>query len=240
MTKLIGAMALTSVAMASFIGTPGYERKDGAKAPASAGREAVEVRGRELLAMINEAGDDGLMLTQAEGLEAVQNGYAVVDTSVTEGETAKVTLTDAGRAAIAGNATAASAFEVEDGVEMPTGTKRRGRTGGYPFEILAVGQSFHVPVKAGETAADVAARMQSSVSGARTRFAEETGETETVMVKTYAKGNDGKFTKVDGKRVVATETQTTRPKLKATRDFTVKAVDASDPKGLGARIWRTA
>jgi len=203
-------------------------------------RVPVEVRGRELLAMILAAGTAGLMLTQEEGLEAVQNGFATVDTSVTEGETAKVTLTEAGEASLAGNATAASAFEVEDNVEMPTGTKRRGRTGGYPFAILAIGQSFHVSVKAGEVPADVAARMQSSVSGARTRFSEETGEEETVKVKTYAKGDDDKFLKVDGKRVVATETEVTRPKLKATRDFTVKAADANDPKGLGARIWRTA
>jgi len=214
---------------------------DGAAKGATKEREAVTVRGRELLAMIDEAGDDGLMLTQEEGLEAVQNGYATVDTSVVEGNTARVVLTDAGRSALAGNATPASTYEVEDDVPMPTTTKRRGRSGGYPFEILAVGQSFHVPVKDGEEPADVAARMQSSVSGARARFAEETGETETVTVKTYKKGDDGKFLKSpEGKRIIDTETETSRPKTKATRDFTVKAVDTTDPKGPGARVWRTA
>lgn len=204
-------------------------------------REPITARGGELLAMIDEAGDEGLMLTKEEGMEAVQNGYATVDPSVTDGNTARVTLTDAGRSALAGSATRASTFEVDDDVPMPTGTTRRGRTGGYPFEALAVGQSFHVAPKGNESPAAVAARMQSSVSGARTRFAEPTGEEETVKVKVYQRNADGSFVKdADGKRVVASETEVSRPKVKASRDFRVKAVDASDPKGPGARIWRIA
>lgn len=212
-------------------------------------REPVTARGVALLALIAAAGEAGLMLTQDEGLDAVNAGHATVDTSVVEGNTAKVTLTDAGNAALAsanGGAAPASSFEIEDGVAMPTETKRRGRSGGYPFEALQIGQSFHVApgTKDGkpETAEDVAARLQSSVSGARARFAEEIpGETETVKVKVYAKDGDGKFVKdADGKRVVESETEETRAKTRLTRDFKVLAVGDSDPKGPGARVWRIA
>lgn len=225
------------------------DSKAGAKAPtssATAEREPIAARGADLLAMIADGGENGLMLTQEEGLDAVNAGHAVVDTSVTgDGGTAKVTLTDAGRAALASSGNSATSYEIEDNVAMPTNTARRGRSGGYPFENLNVGQSFHVaPVtKDGktETPAEVAARLQSSVSGARARFAEEIpGETESYTVKTYKKTEDGKdFVKdADGKRIVESETPGTRPKTKLTRDFKVMAVDANDPKGPGARVWR--
>lgn len=204
-------------------------------------REPVTARGADLMAMIADAGESGLMLTQDEGLDLVNSGYATVDTSVTEGDTARVTLTEAGNAALSASGNTATGFEIEDNVEMPTNTARRGRTGGYPFANLAINQSFHVPAKAGEDAAKVAARLQSSVSGARASFAEETGETETVTKKTYSRNADGSFVKdADGKRVVESETSVERPKTRLTRDFKVLAVDASDPKGAGARVWRTA
>lgn len=217
----------------------------GAKSPSSAQsneRQPVTARGAELMALISAAGDAGLMLTQEEGLELVNNGYAQVDTSVADGNTAKVTLTEAGQAALgASDNSGGSNFEIEDNVPIPQNSVRRGRTGGYPFEQLQVNQSFHVPAKADEEPSAVAARLQSSVSGARARFAEETGEQETYTVKTYKRNPDGSFVKDEnGKRVVESETEGTRPKMRATRDFTVKAVDASDPKGPGARVWRTA
>lgn len=205
------------------------------------GRTAVTARGAALLGLINDAGENGLMLTQAEGLDAINAGFAVVDTSVVEGDTAKLTLTDAGRAALSPSPAATSSYEIEDNVEIPAASKtRRARSGGYPFEALGVGQSFHVAGKDGEAAEKVAARMQSSVSGARAKFAEDTGETETVLVKVYARDEAGAFIKDEnGKRVVASQTETSRPKTKATREFTVKAVGSDDPKGPGARIWRT-
>lgn len=213
----------------------------GDKATTGNARQPVTARGAELMAMIDAAGDAGLMLTQDEGLDLVNSGYATVDTSVTEGDTAKVTLTDAGRAALGASGNTATSYEIEDNVPIPTTSARRGRTGGYPFEQLAINQSFHVPVKEGEEPADVAARLQSSVSGARSRFAEDTGETETVQRKVYQKNADGSFAKDEnGKRVVASTEDVTRPKLRVTRDFTVKAVGSDDPKGPGARVWRTA
>lgn len=204
-------------------------------------RQPIAARGADLMAMIDGAGDDGLMLTQDEGADLVNSGYAVVDTSVTDGNTAKVTLTDAGRAALASSGNSATSFEIEDNIPIPTTTARRGRTGGYPFENLEIGQSFHVAAKDGEAPADVAARLQSSVSGARARFAEETGETENVERKVYQKNEDGSFAKdADGKRIVASTENVSRPVTRLTRDFTVKPVDTNDPKGPGARVWRVA
>lgn len=204
-------------------------------------REPVTARGAELMALIAGAGASGLMLTQDEGLDLVNSGYAVVDTNVTEGNTAKVTLTEAGTAALGASGNTSTSYEIEDNVPMPANTVRRGRQGGYPFEQLAVNQSFHVAAKANETPAQVAARLQSSVSGARTRFAEETGETENVTRKVYQRNEDGSFVKdAEGKRVVQSEETVARPKTRITRDFSVKPVDANDPKGPGARVWRTA
>lgn len=205
-----------------------------------AGREPITARGADLMAMIAASGDAGLMLTQEEGMDLVNSGYAVVDTGVTDGSTAKVTLTDAGVAALGASGNSTTSYEIEDNIPIPTSTARRGRSGGYPFENLNINQSFHVAAKDNEEPSAVAARLQSSVSGARSRYAEETGENENVTVKTYKK-EDGKFVKdAEGKRVVDTETTISRPKTKVTRDFTVKAVGADDPKGAGARVWRTA
>lgn len=215
-------------------------------------RVAVTARGIALLALIaasKEPAEGVMMLTQDEGAEAVAAGYAAVDATKTEGNTAAVSLTDAGRAALtagestATGAAAASGFEIDADVPMPGKAARRGRSGGYPFEALEVGQSFHVaPTKDDDTLDALLTRLSSSVSGARAKFAEAIdGQTEEVTVKTFKKGDDGKYLKDEaGKRIVDTETKTTRPKTKLTRDFFAAKVDASDPKGEGVRIWRVA
>jgi hypothetical protein len=223
--------------------------------PAAAARTAVTLTGVSLLAAIASAEGGFLMLTQAEGQDIVNSGFAVVDTSIVDGETAAVRLTEAGTAELAkqpdgatpaegatapaaADATKAS-YDIDDGVPMPTGTVRRGREGGYPFDKLEVGQSFHVAKSADNE--DPAARLASSVSGARVKYSVEVpGETETVEKKTYQRGPDGKgYAKdADGKRIVASTETVTVPKLKLTRDFVCKSVDASDSKGEGARVWR--
>jgi hypothetical protein len=232
-----------------------------AKAPtpaAAPARTAVTLTGVALLAAIAASENGYMMLTQAEGQDIVNEGFAVVDTSIVEGDTAAVRLTEAGTAklaetkdnggnpeATAGTASAAdsakASYDIDDGVPMPTGTVRRGREGGYPFDKLEIGQSFHVAKTADNE--DPAARLASSVSGARVKYSEEIpGETETVTKKTYKRGPDGKgYAKdADGKRIVESEETVTVPKLKLTRDFVCKSVDASDPKGEGARVWRVA
>ena len=224
-------------------------------------RTAVTLSGVALLAAIAASETGYLMLTQAEGQDIVNSGFAVVDTSIVDGETAAVRLTEAGTAELAkgetaggnpeagagetaapaGDAAAKASYAIEDNVPMPTGTVRRGREGGYPFDKLEIGQSFHVPKTADNE--DPAARLASSVSGARVKYSEEIpGETEEVEVKTYKRGPDGKgYAKdADGKRVVESTKMETRPKLKMTRDFVCKSVGADDPKGEGARVWRVA
>lgn len=210
-----------------------------AKTPTPATREPIAARGQELLALIAGAEGGVLMLTQVEGAEAVNAGYAVVDTSRVEGDTAAVSLTDAGRAALTGSGGSATKYEIESGVEMPTEKQRRGRTGGYPFDMLEVGQSFHV-AKDKENS-DPASRLASSVSGARARYSIETGETETVSVNQFQRTENGKsFAKdAEGKRIVIGQEIVTRAKKTVVRDFMVKAVGANDPKGEGARVWRT-
>ena len=232
---------ITGVALSPFASMPLGAKAPAGKPEGNTDREAIAARGADLMSMIDSAGDAGLMLTQEEGLDLINSGYAVVDTSVVDGSTAKVTLTDAGRAALASSGNSTTSYEIEDNIPIPTNTARRGRTGGYPFENLNIGQSFHVAAKAGEEPASVAARLQSSVSGARSRYSEDTGMTEQVNVKTYQKDAAGEFVKDEnGKRVVASTTPETRPVTRPTRDFTVKPVGADDPKGAGARVWRVA
>jgi len=189
-----------------------------------------------------------LMLTQAEGADVVGAGLATVDTANVEGDKAAVSLTETGAKLAADNAPPVAAeapkaktgFEIDDAVALPASTARRSRDSGYPFDKLEVGQSFHVATTTENP--DPVTRLQSSVSGARNKYAVETGETETVTVKTYAKSETGKgFAKgADGKRIVESTEEVTRPETKVTRDFTVKAVDATDPRGPGARVWRIA
>ncbi len=212
-----------------------------AKTPTPATRTAVAQRGTELLALIAAAGDNGLMLTQAEGLDAINSGFAVVDTSVVENDTAKVTLTDAGRAALSGSGGAASKYAVRTDVPMPeAASQRRGRQSSYPFETMDVNASFHVPLN-GENADKLAGKLNSSISGARARFASETGEQRLVTVRDYQLGEDGKPVKgEDGKRIVTGERQESRPVKAPTRDFKLAVVGADDPDGAGVRVWRTA
>ncbi len=220
-------------------------------AAATVAREPVTATGVELLALIAGAPDGVLMLTQNEGAEIVAAGFASVDGAKVEGETAAVTLTDAGKAALNSDGATATAvaasngFAIDTDVPMPTASgERRSRSGGYPFDALPRNGSFHVGMEGSKAKSmdDLLNRLSSSVSGARTKFAEEVeGETETKTLRTYKKSEDGKeFVKDEnGKRVLASETPVTVPKTKLTRDFKAAIVDDKDPKGPGVRVWRT-
>lgn len=214
---------------------------------------ATALSGVALLAAIAASENGYLMLTQAEATEGMNAGHLELKAGIApDGDKAAVSLTDAGFAAFqasehgdaaraSGSASSASsAYEIEDDVAIPTGgATRRGRQSGYPFDKLAVNQSFHV-AKTDENA-DPAARLASSVSGANAKYAEPTGEKKQVTVKTYAKNEDGSWVKdAEGKRVVESEATEERDVMKFTRTFIVKAVGSDDPKGEGARVWRTA
>lgn len=132
---------------------------------------------------------------------------------------------------------ASSAFVIEDGISIPSGT-RRGRTQAvYPFDALGVGQSFFVPND--DEKPNAAKSLASTVSSATARYMveakDESGNvvTETVTVKTYETDEFGKRVKRDGHYVEVGVETVTRPVLTETRKFVVRAVDG------GARIWRT-
>lgn len=197
-------------------------------------------------------------LTQEQGSEALAAGFIELTGNADANGLAPAKLTDAGFAKFQENeaagvdgsdaatapasapASAKVAFKVSAAVPIPTEEGvRRGRSNGYPFATMEVGESFHVAPT--EEYPDPAERLASSVSGARARFSKDTGKTEDVEVKVYAKDAHGKFVKDgEGKRVVASTKTETRPVMEITKDFMVRAVDASDPDGVGARVWRTA
>lgn len=213
-----------------------------AKASAVIERAPVMVRGIELLALIAASEVGYLMLTQDEGAEAVNAGDCIVDGSIDMVDgLAAVRLTDAGKAKLAPPVAEKSGgkWEIEDDVPMPK-TVRRAREDAYPFAQLEIGQSFHVPATPGDPNPEI--RLSSSVSSARIKFSEPTGEMETVVVKTYQRGPDGKGWVKDenGKRIVVSETEETRPVTKITKDFKVVRVGKDDRKGEGARVYRTA
>lgn len=114
--------------------------------------------------------------------------------------------------------------------------KRRSSRGGgekYPFDALEVGKGFFVP--ATEKMPEPSKSLASTVSSATARYAEETGETETKVVKTYATGEDGKRIKDDeGHFVVESEAEQEVPVMRNTRVF--KVVPAEN----GAWVVRTA
>jgi hypothetical protein len=219
-----------------------------AKAPT---RAAVTARGIDLLLLIAAASDGYLMLTQDEGVDAVNAGDAIVDSSIVKGDLAAVRLTDAGMAKVkvaeANGASAPApaaassngAFAIDDDVAMPT-ISRKARENVYPFDSLQVGQSFHVAPT--EENPNPAERLASSVSAARARYAinDPSGKTEEVTVRKYKKDEAGEFVKVGGKRVLESETKETRPVKLTTRDFKVVPVGADDKRGVGARVFRTA
>ena len=105
-------------------------------------------------------------------------------------------------------------FQIEDNVPVPA-ISGRGRGGNvYPFEGLAVGQSFFVPNS--ESKPNAAKSLASTVSSATARYAVPAEDGST---KTNKKGE-----------VV--------PVLVETRKFVVRSVEEDGVKG--ARVWRTA
>jgi hypothetical protein len=107
--------------------------------------------------------------------------------------------------------------------DVPLTSKRGRATGGtlYPFDELPVGGSFHVP--ATEKMPKPHKTLGSAVSIATRKYAAQDG---------YETDAEGK-PKLDKKgNQIA--------KWKNSRVFSVRAVDASDPDGVGARVFRTA
>lgn len=105
--------------------------------------------------------------------------------------------------------------------------------------------SFHLPQRtiggALEDLKEYAKKYAPTVSNANMRFRVpvEPAETEQVTVSDYRIDADGKRVKdVNGSYIKLGEHVETRPKMRATREFAMVRVDATDIKGPGLRIGR--
>ena len=151
-------------------------------------------------AMTNEAGEIATRATQ-KGIESLDTGNGNGDNAPTEAtsETAVIGKTQKVK----------TMFQIEDNVPVPaiSGRGRGGET--YPFEQLAVGQSFFVANS--EDKPNAAKSLASTVSSATARYAvaSEDGATKT--------NKNGE----------------TVPVMVETRKFIVRSVEG------GARVWRT-
>ena len=156
-------------------------------------------------AMVNEAGEIATRATQA-GIESLDSGAIVVDNATTEAnsETAATGKTEKVK----------TMFQIENGLPVPAIFGRGIGGNVYPFEVLAVGQSFFVPNS--ESKPNAAKSLASTVSSATARYAVPAEDGAT---KTNKKGE-----------VV--------PVLVETRKFVVRSVKENGVKG--ARVWRTA
>lgn len=184
----------------------------------------------DLLAKIAEATNSEagmLYVSEADSERLVAHGLAEINVTMTDdnGNVATRTTEEGNQKVSETNETpeteepeakAKPSFELETGVELPKA--RRGGRGAtvYPFDAMEVGHSFHVP--ATEDKPNPAKSLASTVSSATARYAvpDENGATRTNR---------------KGKEV---------PVMHETRKFVVRSVGSEDPKGPGARIFRTA
>jgi hypothetical protein len=196
-----------------------------------------------------------MFLSAEVGGPLVQAGWAIADTAnVNEANEAMVSISEAGQALLDTPAQtvtprtpspAVVVSTVRNDIPMPS-KKGRGRTGGskYPIDTMGIGESFHVaPTDPND---DPVGRMASTIANSRLKFAigltNEDGSPKMVekVTHTYQKGPDGKLAKgPDNKRIVATSETISVQETKLGRDWMTAAVDASDPDGKGARVWRT-
>lgn len=151
-------------------------------------------------AMTNEAGEIATRATQ-KGIESLDTGNGNGDNAHAEAtsETAATGKTEKVK----------TMFQIEDNVPVPaiSGRGRGGET--YPFEQLAVGQSFFVANS--ESKPNAAKSLASTVSSATARYAVPSADGATKINK---KGE-------------------TVPVMVETRKFIVRSVEG------GARVWRT-
>ena len=156
-------------------------------------------------AMVNEAGEIATRATQA-GIESLDSGAIVVGNATTEANSA---IAETGK-----TEKVKSMFKIEDSIPVPTISGRGRGVNVYPFDRLAVGQSFFVPNS--EDKPNAAKSLASTVSSAAARYAVPAEDGST---KTNKKGE-----------VV--------PVMVKTRMFVVRRVEEDGVKG--ARVWRTS
>jgi hypothetical protein len=198
------------------------------------------------LAAIKAAGSNPYYMTAAEGMELANKGHIVVnpnDCSPTNPQAFRVMLTSAGEAALAAS-TGAARFAIRSDIAVPVikrgnpALKRGPRVPIYPFDLLEVGQSFHVPVTPED--AEPWKKIASSTNAANAKaLAKVVPEVmETKSIRKLSKDAEGKpILDAEGKKVY-TETQVTEPKTYATKKFKCCKVGATDPDGVGCRVFR--
>lgn len=97
-----------------------------------------------------------------------------------------------------------------------TAIKKKGRkTEKYPFSLMSIGDSFHVPIS--DDMPEPGKTLQTTVSSATSRF--------------KIPDTDGAVTKNRNGEIV--------PIMVETKKFTLRTVDSTDPDGPGARVYRT-
>lgn len=203
-------------------------------------------------------------MTAAEGAELATAGYIVADpmqVGPVPGSV-RVTITDAGRAALQAPAPAVDAKPIVSavvvGVAMPAPLKRGGNNNLKPRESIygfndlpeptyaADGTpmfgSFHVAKTASNP--EPWKSMASNVSAANKRsevaVLDANGQPvlETVEKKALVKGADKKPVLDSEGNKQYTVTTETRQAMKATKKFIARRVNAQDPNGEGVRVFR--
>lgn len=155
--------------------------------------------------MTDENGNVATRATQ-KGIESLDNAATVVDNATSEATSATAAKGETQKVK--------TMFKIEDSVPVPA-ISGRGRGGNvYPFEQLAVGQSFFVANT--EDKPNAAKSLASTVSSATARYAVASEDGAT---KTNKKGE-------------------VMPVMVETRKFVVRSVEENGVKG--ARVWRTA
>lgn len=129
-------------------------------------------------------------------------------------------------------------FEIES--DVPMGQRARGtRQAKYPFDMLEVGQSFHVP--ATEDMPKPAVTLAGAVTNANEKWSHDdpNGATETKKVSVFAKDENGKRIRLeDGGFEKIGEEVVTVPVRVDERRFVIRSVGNEDRKGPGARVFR--
>lgn len=184
-----------------------------------------------------DAFDKGSFITAQENVHAclTANGLANTNSELANENGIAVALTQEGHVVLSsymksqaavnqdsGNVTTMEEFVIEDiPVDVPT-LRRSGVSAQYPFDSLAVGQSFFVPATSERP--EPWKSMASTVGSATRRYAEEyNDESGNKAMRAITKGkNAGKL-------------------VPATRNTRVFAITKDEKNGVpGARIGRTA
>jgi hypothetical protein len=173
--------------------------------------------GESKFAFVNPA--DAAALVAAGSIEvntAVSDGFGKIAARTTDkGNTEVMARAPVIPAASAPDAATAVASKYEIDTDVVMVPAKRGRQSStYPFDDLPVGGSFHIPATAEKP--NPAKGMASTVSSANARFA--------IDVPGQFKANR------KGVQVAVTTPE---------RKFEVRAVDATDKRGAGARVYRT-